>query len=703
MLKVGSHNNWEFEGFKVLTEARLLLNEGAPVPLTSKSFDTLVLLIANRDRVVTKDELLQSVWPDVAVEEGNLTQQIFLLRKALGETAQAPRYIVTVPGHGYRFTARVNVVSADPAAPRRGVSLRPTGLVALGVIALLAIVVGWRWMIGKTRVPLEFTRPAKLTESGKATHSAISRDGRYVAYIENDGDEFSLWVKRVGTEGKTPVVRRQPLELGHLSFNPDGEYVYFTRRSPDGAMFILYRVPALGGPVTPILDDVDSPVSFSPDGSQFVFQRGADPESHIVVAPAGGGTDWILAAERSPVAFSTYAPAWSPDGKMVAAGVFDRSKRSRSIVLLPVDGGSRRELFQSPGQLGRLRWLPNGSGLLTIIGDTIERRQFKGGPIWRIDYPGGRGERLTADLSNYDPCCLDISEDGRVADVVNTLVSDLYVAPADRREAVERVTSDRPVVTRHSWLDNRTIVYRDSSGRVNAVATDGNAFNLHSPDGDEGSGGISACGDGRHVVFSAGRNIWRASPNAGGAVKITDGFHDFNPACSHDGKWVFFASREPEHVSLWKVSIEGGERTPLGLTYSFDVLPSPSGRMIHYTTDALEVQDRSTTRAGAPVRQDRWVVISSRDRERLFAVDATGDGTIGVMTQWAPDESGLDYIATRNGVSNIWRLPLNRDQAKQITRFPTGRIFSFAWSPNGQWLSLAIGVSRSDVVLMSTK
>ena len=89
--------NWEFEGFQVMTEMRLLLAGGRPVPLTSKAFDTLVVLIENRDRVVTKDELLRSVWPDVAVEEGNLTQQIFLLRKALGETAQQPRHIVTIP------------------------------------------------------------------------------------------------------------------------------------------------------------------------------------------------------------------------------------------------------------------------------------------------------------------------------------------------------------------------------------------------------------------------------------------------------------------------------------------------------------------------------------------------------------------------------------------------------------------------------
>ena len=422
-------------------------------------------------------------------------------------------------------------------------------------------------------------------------------------------------------------------------------------------------------------------------------------------------TQRILARQKFPVAFSTYAPDWSPDGKMVAAGVADGSKASRwSIVLLPVDGGSSRELYTSDGQLGRLRWLPDGSGLLTVISQRRERRQFGrhlGGAIWRIGYPSGRAERLTPDLANYDPCCLDIGANGSVANVINTLVSDLWIAPADRLDAPRQLTWDHPVVSRHSWLpDNDTMVYRDLSGRVNVVHTDGRAFSLASPDGQEVVGGVSACGDGRYVVFSAlpGRNIWRVTPNAGGAVKLTSGFNDFNPACSHDGKWVLYASREPDHVSLWRVSIEGGTPTPLDLTDSFDVLPSPSGRMIHYTTDALEersVRDRSTTRSGAPLRQNRWVVISSSDRKRLFAVDATGDGTIGVMTKWAPDETGLDYVVTRNGVSNIWRQPLTGGPPVQITHFSAGKIFSFAWSPDGRWLSLGSGANRSDVVLMS--
>ena len=73
------------------------------------------------------------------------------------------------------------------------------------------------------------------------------------------------------------------------------------------------------------------------------------------------------------------------------------------------------------------------------------------------------------------------------------------------------------------------------------------------------------------------------------------------------------------------------------------------------------------------------------------------------MTNWAPDESGLDYLETRDGVSNIWRQPLTGGPPVQITRFSAGKIFTFAWSPDGRWLSLGSGAYRSDVVLMSSE
>lgn len=101
---------YEFDGFRLDPRKRLLLRDGQPVRLKSKAFALLLVLLERRERVLEKDELMQAVWPDTTVEENNLTVHMSAVRKALGETSAEPRYIVTVPGHGYRFAAEVNEV-----------------------------------------------------------------------------------------------------------------------------------------------------------------------------------------------------------------------------------------------------------------------------------------------------------------------------------------------------------------------------------------------------------------------------------------------------------------------------------------------------------------------------------------------------------------------------------------------------------------
>jgi TolB-like protein/DNA-binding winged helix-turn-helix (wHTH) protein/Flp pilus assembly protein TadD len=99
---------YEFGPFRIDAVKRVLLREGELVPLTSKSLDTLLVLVEHCGQVVTKDDLMKTLWPDTIVEENNLTQQISMLRKALGERANEHRYVVTVPGRGYSFVAEVS-------------------------------------------------------------------------------------------------------------------------------------------------------------------------------------------------------------------------------------------------------------------------------------------------------------------------------------------------------------------------------------------------------------------------------------------------------------------------------------------------------------------------------------------------------------------------------------------------------------------
>lgn len=110
---MGGHNNsdlLEFGGVRLDIVRRQLTREGGTLPLTAKAFDTLLLLIRYRGVTVSKTDLMNEVWADTAVEENNLTQQISTLRRTLGERPDDHRFIVTVPGRGYKFVAEVNDV-----------------------------------------------------------------------------------------------------------------------------------------------------------------------------------------------------------------------------------------------------------------------------------------------------------------------------------------------------------------------------------------------------------------------------------------------------------------------------------------------------------------------------------------------------------------------------------------------------------------
>src|SRR5499427_844784 len=106
---------YKFDSFIVDVNERVLFRDGRMVPLTPKVFETLLLLVQNQGSIVTKEKMLKDLWPDVFVEESNVTFNITMLRKALGDTKRSPTYIETVPRRGYRFKTQVReVLGEDP-------------------------------------------------------------------------------------------------------------------------------------------------------------------------------------------------------------------------------------------------------------------------------------------------------------------------------------------------------------------------------------------------------------------------------------------------------------------------------------------------------------------------------------------------------------------------------------------------------------
>jgi eukaryotic-like serine/threonine-protein kinase len=150
----GIEELYEFGPFRVNPARETLLKEGVSVPLTPKTFQILLVLVRHGKEIVTKDDLMKTVWPDTFVEEANLSRNIFMLRKALGETAQDHRYIVTVPGRGYRLAENVQLVPgqefAIAAASHSRVQIevketKPWKWIALAAVILLIVAVAlWR-------------------------------------------------------------------------------------------------------------------------------------------------------------------------------------------------------------------------------------------------------------------------------------------------------------------------------------------------------------------------------------------------------------------------------------------------------------------------------------------------------------------------------------------------------------------------------
>ena len=127
--------------------------------------------------------------------------------------------------------------------------------------------------------PFQNFSVSKATVTGKATLVAISPDGKYLLHVMEEGGQQSLWLQNIPTNSNTQVVAPAPVEYQGLRFSPDGNYLYFIRLEPGSrSLKYLYRAPVLGGTPQKLVTDIDSNVSFSPDGQRFAYLLGNNPK-----------------------------------------------------------------------------------------------------------------------------------------------------------------------------------------------------------------------------------------------------------------------------------------------------------------------------------------------------------------------------------------------------------------------------------------
>ena len=538
-------------------------------------------------------------------------------------------------------------------------------------------------------LPFEHFSIENLTNNGHVSLAALSPDGKYLLHVRDENGLQSLWLRHIPTMSNTQVVPPAATRYAGLTFSPDGSYIYCVRRDEaEHTMASLYRAPVLGGTPYLLIKDVDSPITFSPDGQRFAFmrERHDTPFWDLLIAHSDGSPDRTLLS-NAPLASNSFEPIWSPDGKTIVIPVAQPSADAISgLQAVDVATGKQQTAAFSAERIyfGGV-WLPDASGLVM---STVSQMTSLHGQLTLIGYPRGEFRQLTTDTNDYfHP---SISADGRSI-VVSQIQSQvgLEVAPASSPDAVKPVPlASHRDFWRWDWAsDGRLIVPQTPDIRL--VNPSGGETVLFS-DAQHVSDQVTTCG-GKYFVFrSVGRsgkvsvNLWRMDTSGTGLKQLTFGSNESEPECSRDGQWVFYTDRG-DNQAIKRVSLEGGQPETLIKEGIGAWALSPDGN----TIVSLEVREL-----------DHRLVLNlySIDDKKTNYHDL--DQRASSPLCYAPDPKAVVYVVREKGVDNLWEQPLDNSPARRLTHFTAERIMRFRFSPDGSKIAVERGHVESDAVLL---
>jgi eukaryotic-like serine/threonine-protein kinase len=591
-------------------------------------------------------------------------------------------------------TGRSSQASAVVAATGR--NKLGTGVSTIvGVVVLLAAGYGVYSLIARKHArAFENFSVTKVTESGDAVDAQLSPDGKYILSLVRDKANkglASLSLRNVPTNSMTQVEPPAEVWYNGLRFSPDGNYFYFVRSDPGNSFLkYLYRAPLLGGTPEKLAADVDSNVTFSPDGRKLAFIRDDNPEPgkyQLIVRSVDTGGETVLTS--GPSNQEIYNPAWSPDGKTIMCNVVQPGEADSGLMAVDASTGKQQLFLSSADFLALPTWMPDGSGLLVL--DSDQASNYTRSQIAFISYPEGKLNPVTRDTNTYFD--LSVASSGQeLATVLSEERWNLFVMSAASEGSDARMVHSANPFTNFTWTHDGRLIY-DKDGTLNWVNPESGAKGVVSPESDVRSGDPWQCSNGHYTLFNRRQRsgngslkVWRADADGGNLKQLSNGKRDYYPVCSPDGKWVYYVDGITEQIM--RVPIDGGSAqkvADLPFGEGFDI--SPDGGTIAFAT-----VDHAAGHEGklALVATDTGKVRQSLKFER---------GPGGII-RFSRDGKAIAYTIHENGVENLWQQPLDGSPGKQLTSFTAERILDFHWSFDGSKLAMVRGHNDSDVVLI---
>jgi Tol biopolymer transport system component len=577
----------------------------------------------------------------------------------------------------------------------------------VAAMTLVLFSIGMGAWLGRTDLkPPPPVRPASVTTAladGKIyEEAAISPDGRLVAYAVFIGGNRGLWVRDFVTGSERTLV---PPALGYdcqsPTFTPDSGSLYFLARRQSEDNTTLYQIPVSGGAPRRVLDRVDSPVAFAPNGHQFVFMRedrGSEitravqrrRQTSLFIANLDGSNARPLVTRQEPDRIFSSRAAWSPDGRRVAfaAGSSD-SEAQYQLYQIALDNGVESQLSSRKwGSVEDLAWMRGNSGLVLNAADANSSLE----QIWFFPLDGGEPYKLANDSANYTS--LSATADSRTLFAVQYQDQfSLWIMPInDSRHIRQMLTGEVAGHNGIAWTLGGQILYaggKQAYQQLWITDVDGRNNRPFASDAEDDDA-PSLSPDDRYLVYCSRReaggnaNIWRMEMSTRQLKQLSRGRLDVDPECSPDGQWVVYVSwDERDKASVWKTPLTGGTAVQLAGEITENPSPaiSPDGRRLAYYRNE---------------GRRKWIDVISLDDHRLLRSIEVRESFY--LLEWTRDGRALVYAESAGRVANLYRLPLTGGPPRPLTDFSSHTIVWFATSRDGTQMALSRSLPKRDLV-----